>query len=173
MKINIQVEGLKAVQDKLKGMEDRLKNMQGLWHAVGNYMKRRTINECFNKEQAPDGTPWQPLSQWRSKERLKRHKSGNYKILQDTGELRRSIRFKAFPKYLIIGSNLKYSRIHQFGGTINSKQFRTSKKTYSHYIIKRSVTIPARPYLGITEQDKQYILRTFEAFINRHVLGSI
>lgn len=167
MKINIQVEGLRAVQEKLNGMADRLKNMQGLWHAVGNHIKNRTIKECFDKEQSPDGTAWKPLSQWRVKERLKKHKSGNMKILQDNGHLRRSIQFRAFPNYVIIGSNLKYSRIHQFGGTIHSKQFRTSKKTYSHYVIKRSVTIPARPYLGITEQDKQYILKTFQAFIAR------
>lgn len=146
-------------------MADRLKHMQGLWHAVGNYIKRRTINECFDKEQAPDGTKWQRLSDWRILERAKRHKSVNFKILQDTGELRRSIQFRAFPNYVIIGSNLKYARIHQFGGTIKSKQFRTSKKTGSHYVVSRSVTIPARPYLGLTEQDKQYILKTFQTFI--------
>lgn len=173
MKINIQVEGLKALQQKLQDTSGKLRNLQPFWHIIGEYMKRRTIKECFDKEQAPDGTKWQPLSPTTIKLRMKRHKSGNMKILQDTGELRRSVKYKAFPKYVIIGSNLKYSRIHQFGGTIHSKQFRTSKKDYSHYIVKRSINIPARPYLGITEQDRQYILKTFQAYINRHVLGSI
>ena len=148
MKIHIQVEGLKALQDKLKTQADKLANLQEFWHIIGEYMKKRTIKECFDKEQAPDGTKWKPLSQSRVKQRMKRHKTGNMKILQDTGELRRSVKYRAFDKYLIIGSNLKYSRVHQFGGGKNN--------------------IPARPFLGVTEQDKQHIIKTFEAFINKH-----
>lgn len=154
-------------------MADRLKNMQGLWHAVGNHIKNRTIKECFDKEQSPDGTAWKPLSQWRVKERLKKHKSGNMKILQDNGHLRRSIQFRAFPNYVIIGSNLKYSRIHQFGGYVTVKregEYKHKSKKHNagdSYSYSWKIPIPARPYLGITEQDKQYILKTFEAFIAR------
>lgn len=173
MDVKIKVEGLSKLKGNLKKKIDKLQDLTQFFQVVGAYVQRRTIKECFDKEQAPDGSKWQPLSEWRTKERRKRHKSGHMKILQDTGELRRSIKYQAAKDHVLIGSNLKYARIHQFGGTIHSKQFRTSKKDYSHYIVKRSVNIPARPYLGITEQDRQYILKTFQAYINRHVLGSI
>ena len=178
MKIHVEVEGLKELQKSLQELSGNLQNMQKFWHQIGEYMKKRTINECFEKEKSPEGTPWKPLSQSRVKQRMKRHKTGNMKILQDTGELRRSISYRAFNKYVIIGSNLKYARIHQFGGTMLWRRYGTYKHTYSerkqkwrHYLYQRFYHIPARPYLGVTQADKQYIIRAFEIYVKRHPIA--
>ena len=159
MKINIKAEGVNRLKQKLQSQVNNLLNLQPLWQSVGMYVQKRTIKERFDKEQAPDGSKWQPLSPVRVKQRLKRHKSGNMKILQDTGELRRSIQYEAGQTYVRIGSNLKYARIHQFGGTILFKKR------------KGSVIIPARPYLGITPNERKRINDMYRAYLKRHVFA--
>lgn len=159
MKVNIKVEGLNQLKQKLNTQAQKLLNLQPFWQLVGMYVQKQTIKERFDKEQAPDGTKWKPLSSARVKQRMKRHKAGNMKILQDVGELRRSVQYEAGQNYVRIGSNLKYARIHQFGGTIHFKKR------------KGSVTIPARPYLGVTPNEQQHINDMFRAYLKRHIFA--
>ena len=73
--------------------------------------------------------------------------------------LRRSIAYEAGNNSVKVGSVLKYARIHQFGGIIHFKKKRGS------------VTIPARPFLGVTESEKKHIVSMFGQYIKRHILG--
>ena len=149
MKINIKAEGVNRLKQKLQSQANNLLNLQPLWQLVGMYVQKQTIKERFDKEQAPDGTKWKPLSPARVKQRLKRHKSGSMKILQDTGELRRSVQYEAKQTYVRIGSNLIYARTHQFGRG----------------------KIPARPFLGVTPNERQHINDMFRAYMKRHVFA--
>ena len=149
MQIHIQVDGLKKIQQKLKVTAEKLQNLKPYWQSVGMYVQGQTIKERFNKEQSPDGSKWKPLSPSRVKQRRKRHKSGNMKILQDTGELRRSIAYEANEHSVRIGSKLKYAHTHQFGRG----------------------KIPARPFLGVTDKEKKHIIDMFRQYLKRHVLG--
>lgn len=149
MQINIQVEGLARVQQKLKVTADKLQNLTPFWQTVGMYVQRQTIRERFNKEQSPDGQKWKPLAESTIKRRKKRHKRGNMKILQDTGELRRSIAYEADSHSVRVGSKLKYARTHQFGRG----------------------KIPARPFLGVTNNEKEHITSMFRQYLKRHILG--
>ncbi len=159
MKINIKPEGVSRLKQRLNAKANSLLNLQPLWQLVGMYVQKQTIKERFDKEQAPDGTKWKPLSPARIKQRMRRHKTGQMKILQDVGELRRSVQYEAGQNYVRIGSNLKYARIHQFGGTIHFKKR------------KGSVTIPARPYLGVTPNERKHINDLFKAYLKRHVFA--
>ncbi len=158
MLINIQVEGLTRLRQKLKVTADKLSHMRQFWSSVGMYVQNQTIKERFNKEQSPDGQKWKPLAE-STKKRKKRHKRGVMKILHDTGKLRESITYEAGNNSVKVGSVLKYTRIHQFGGTIHFKKKRGS------------VTIPARPFLGVTEIEKEHITSMFRQYIKRHILG--
>lgn len=149
MQINIKVEGLNEVQKKLKVTADKLKNMTQFWDSVGRYVQRQTIKERFDKEQSPDGQKWKPLAPSTVKHRKKRHKKGNMKILQDTGELRRSIAYEPEDNCVKIGSKLKYARTHQFGRG----------------------KIPARPFLGVNDMEKQHITLMFRQYVKRHIIG--
>ena len=149
MKINIKAEGVNRLKQKLQSQANNLLNLQPLWQLVGMYVQKQTIKERFYKEQAPDGTKWKPLSPARIKQRMKRHKSGNMKILQDTGELRRSVQYEVGQTYVRIGSNLIYARTHQFGRG----------------------KIPARPFLGVTPNEQQHINDMFRAYLKRHVFA--
>ena len=149
MKLSIKLDGVSQLTQKLKSQAERLRNLQPLWQLVGMYVQRQTIKERFDQEQAPDGTKWKPLSPARVKQRLKRHKAGSMKILQDVGELRRSIQYEAGPNYVRIGSNLKYARTHQFGRG----------------------NIPARPFLGVTPNERQHINDMFKAYLKCHIFN--
>ena len=152
MKINIKASGVSRLQQNIKAQISRLHNLKPFWQLVGMYVQRRTVKERFDKEQSPDGTKWRALSAARIKQRRRRHKTGSMKILQDTGELRRSIQYEAEKNHVRIGSNLKYARIHQFGGR----------------------HIPARQFLGVTDDERRYIMQDMlEAYLIRHVFTSI
>lgn len=149
MKINIRPEGVNRLRQNLQARVQRLQNLQPLWQSIGMYVQRQTIKERFDKEQAPDGTKWKPLSPARVRQRLRRHKSGQMKILQDIGELRRSVNYEAGKNYVRIGSTLKYARTHQFGRG----------------------KIPARPFLGVTHNEREHINNMFREYLRRHVLS--
>ena len=59
-----------------------------------------------------------------------------------------------------IGSNLPYAAVHQFGATIKP---RAAKVLMFRGHVAKSVTIPARPYLGLSDEDRSEIVgRTLE-----------
>ena len=172
MVINVQIQGLKKLQSKLKATENIMRSMKPYWQLVGQYVQRQTIKERFDKEQAPDGQKWKPHSEMTKKMRAKRHKTGNMKILKDNGELRRSITYEAGNNYVKVGSVLKYARVHQFGANIRVSK---KQKAYFHYrgfhIKKSIITIPARPFLGLTQQEREHIKSMLKSFIKRHITG--
>ena len=150
MDIHIQIDGLKYIQRKLNIQAEKLEDLKGYWDLVGKYMQKKTVQERFEKEQSPNGTKWAPLSSARIKQRLKRHKKGDMKILSDTGQLRR-IHYEAGKDYVQIGTNVKYAKVHQFG--------------------YKKKNIPARPFLGVNEQELRYIRGLLTSYVKRHVLG--
>ena len=79
-----------------------------------------------------------------------------------------SINFKVNGETIIIGSNKKYAKIHQEGGTIypKSKPFLQFKLDDGRIIRVKKVVIPQRKYLGLSEQDEKDIKKlTFSSFI--------
>lgn len=57
----------------------------------------------------------------------------------------------------IVGSNVKYARIHELGGTILPKTARYLKFFYEaagHWVTLRRVEMPARPFLSTALRDK-------------------
>jgi phage virion morphogenesis protein len=96
----------------------------------------------FQAEQGPDG-PW-PVSGaafMRSftgktdRQGFHRTKKKPGRTLYRTGELMRSINYKATAERVAVGTNKIYAAIHQFGGETGAKRAR--------------FTMPARPYLYI------------------------
>ena len=78
-----------------------------------------------------------------------------------TGHLRRSIatevRDSGGNVVGVVGSNLKYARIHEQGGTIVPKKAKYLKflhKAAGHWVSLKRVEIPARPYLSTALADE-------------------
>ena len=157
MVINFKVEGLEKLQKKLQKSSNNLSNLKPFWTSVGEYMKRRTIKECFEKEQSPEGEAWKPIQR-------------EGKILSDTGELKKSVQYQADKNGVIIGSKLKYARIHQFGGSIKVTPKMRAFLHFKDIHLKKTtqfIKIPARPYLGVTQADKKHIIQMIRMYVKR------
>lgn len=107
----------------------------------------------WDKEQAPDGTGWEPLSEVT----LKR-KRGRGQILVNSGNLRDLLRYEASADGLAFGTDRIYGAVQQFG----AKQGAFGKTQRGGPIPWGD--IPARPWLGLSEEDKQEVM----AILKRH-----
>lgn len=97
--------------------------------------------ESFATERSPDGVPWLELSKFTIAAREKRGHWPGQK-LQVTGVLAASVTTHYGNGWAEIGSNVPYARIQQKGG----------KAGRGH-----KVTIPARPYLGLSDEARRGI----------------
>jgi len=101
----------------------------------------------FEREEAPDGTPWQPS---------RRALEQGGQTLTDHGILRLSINHASTARSAEAGTNVIYAGVHQEGAVIrpvNAKAliFQIGGRTVS----AQEVTIPARPFLGIGADDER------------------
>jgi phage virion morphogenesis protein len=154
---------------------DTLQNLSsmdfsGVNLALAESMRTETI-ERFKKEEDPYGKKWIPsikasqggfsikASQGGTNIRTSRSSIGG-KTLTDTAMLRRSIKSKASSTGFAIGTNKIYARTHQFGDT---RVIRGKNKSVS-------VTIPARPYLGLSNKDIDEIKYMLESLVGSNIL---
>ncbi|MFT8515611.1 MAG: phage virion morphogenesis protein [Acetobacter persici] len=73
---------------------------------------------------------------------------------------------------LVWGSALPYARIHQMGGIIQPKNKRwLSFEMGGALLHVDSVAIPARPYLGFTEEDREDLMDGLQGYLARAVRG--
>lgn len=77
------------------------------------------------------------------------------KVLVESGDLYRELTYQLVKGGLEFGSDRKYAALHQYGGTIKPK----SKKILAFKgVFAKQVTIPARPFIGLTPIDQRDIL---------------
>lgn len=117
----------------------------------------------FDASKGPGGIAWKPIWSRQPKGKQKQvapamRKSG--KPLVDTGSLRRSIKSTVDDNSAFIGPDgsgtSKFAAVHQFGATITPKKaggLLVFAGPDGGLIFAKSVTIPARPFLGIDGQD--------------------
>lgn len=124
---------------------------------VGEAMVSST-RERFRTSKDPTGKPWKPLSATTVNLGFKKKdykKSGGLKkgvaereakrlILVQKSILKNSISAKPEGTQVAVGTNVTYARIHQLGGKAGRR---------------KKVTIPARPYLGVSDSDQREIER--------------
>lgn len=127
----------KCLGNAAKALQGRRK---ALLAEVGEAMVSSTVQR-FIDSVAPDGDSWQPSQ---------RALAENGKTLVDKARLQNSITAAVTADAVFWGSNLTYARIHQKGG----------KAGRGH-----KVTLPARPYLGINDDDKEEIAAIVADFI--------
>jgi len=121
--------------------------------AIGEHMVN-TTRERFRDEKAPDGTPWAPLSEVT----LKRKKRNVDKILTERGYLSGTIAYREGPDFVEIGSSRIYASTHQFGAAKGEfGGVRTSLPGRSFFQPIPWGDIPARPFLGVSDEDSAAI----------------
>ena len=145
-----------AAIEHLSGLVDAINDQSPLLAELGEYGLRST-RARFKTQTAPDGTAWAALQPWYQKEK-RRNKN---RILTLNGYLRGQMTWQLVGDRTVeIGSNLPYAAVHQFGATIKP---RAAKVLMFRGHVAKSVTIPARPYLGLSDEDRSEIVgRTLE-----------
>lgn len=151
----------------IAALQSSLRDPQPLLRAIGTGLLSNT-QDRFDAETGPDGAAWKPLSAW-----YLAHKRGPG-ILRGAGMrggLQGSLSMDVERGAVIIGTNKVYGAIHQFGGVIHPKNpsGRLMMRDYRGRPIgvARSVTIPARPYLGLSLRDEETILEVTEDYLDR------
>lgn len=133
--INIDVSSqFPALNQYLTTLEARLNgDLTPLMEAIGAVLENST-RQRFADKKSPDGVSWATLMP--STIRRKVNKKGqNAGILVESGDLMASLTYQASSHRLEVGTPESYGTHHQFGTT----------------------DIPARPFLGISEDDKQSV----------------
>jgi phage virion morphogenesis protein len=110
-----------------------------------------TTRMRFRTETGPDGQRWKPS--------MRAQIHGGRTLTKD-GHLAGSISSNAGKDYAEWGVNRVYAAVHQFGGTIRPKRagalrFRLANGAFATV---KQVRIPARPYLGASDDDREDIL---------------
>lgn len=141
---------------KLTKVLNRLENVDfaKLHENIGEVLIS-TTHERFRNGRAPNGSKW------------KRGLKGTGQTLVQSRLLRNSVTKRFSREGVEVGTNIKYARIHQKGGTIRAKKAKFLRfKVSSRWAMKKSVKIPARPFIGISADDKQEIMRLFRETIS-------
>ncbi|MBI3130517.1 MAG: phage virion morphogenesis protein [Acidobacteria bacterium] len=138
-----------------------LRSRTGLLNTLGETLVESTKQRIRDGGPAPDGTPWKPLQPLTLE--LKQNKDRG--ILWDSGMLKDTLAFDLEgDEAVAIGSMMIYARIHQEGGTIKPKAGRKALNVPGRGL-RRSVNIPARPYLGMSSADKAVLERKVIAWL--------
>lgn len=145
--------------DALLRRLNRLGNLEtrGILNSIAEGLRTSTV-ERFMEERSPEGETW--------KASIRAQEEGG-KTLTKTTQLKNSIRSEVGEGGLAVGTNDIRAATHQFG---DERTIRAKNKKYLTFRIggqwKRAasvrVSIPPRPFLGVSEQDEQDIKEALE-----------
>ncbi|WP_085593506.1 phage virion morphogenesis protein [Thalassospira sp. MCCC 1A01428] len=111
-----------------------------LLEGIGNALLLN-IDLRFENSRGPDGTPWKKTAR-------------GGQILVDTARLRNSMDMDVSANAVAVGTNVIYASTHQKGATIKPVKARVlAFQINGKPVFAKSVTIPARPFIGIGDDD--------------------
>lgn len=131
--IEIELTSTESVNEVLKKLKNRIKHRKRLMRAIAGTMESAVLQN-FDAGGRP---PWQGLN----------YREG--KPLVDTENLMDSIDSSYNNDTAIVGTNVVYAAIHQFGGEAGRG---------------KKVDIPARPFLVLTPEDEEDILEDVQDY---------
>jgi phage virion morphogenesis protein len=124
-----------------------------------------STRDRITQERAPDGGAWPRLNPAYA---AGKRGPGILRERAMRGGLFGSLTSQVEGRTLRVGTNKIYGAIHQFGGTIRPRSApRLAFRLGQRLVFASSVTIPARPFLGISDEDRATILEVFEDFAAR------
>ncbi|PCI03857.1 MAG: phage virion morphogenesis protein [Hyphomicrobiales bacterium] len=151
----------KPVRRAFKKLSGAMRNTTPIMAAIGTGIVGST-HQRFVSQTEPSGNSWQALNpEYAAGKR-------NSRILTESGRLRDSISSRPGRDEVEIGTNVIYAGPHQHGAVI-------TPKNGTHLIFKiggrtvgaKSVTIPARPFLGVSSDDRTMIAEIVFGFLKR------
>jgi len=190
--VQIKIEGnTRILAHALQGLARAAQDLSPALGHIGEAMKTSTQNRILAGGPGPDGQSWPALSPGYL---LIKKGPG---LLRESGQLLDTITWKLKGDQAVaIGSNKVYAAIHQFGGIIKlgarsgSLRLRTdakgqllrqgggkgaifAKKTHKRFVERvfesaaHEVTMPARPFLGMSLKDQDETLAIIREHLQR------
>lgn len=150
----VTTSGMEAAIARLNRLSslDKHELMDGL----GRLGQEQTRHRLEVEKKSPEGDPW------------KKTVDNRAALFVDGTHLAHSIDYVSGETEARWGSGVVYARIHQLGGVItpvngNAPVFNLGGKK----VLAKKVTIPARPYVGLSEANKTEMVFTAWEFIDR------
>ncbi len=140
--ISVEIDD-REIRDGLRALETKLGDLRPVFRDIGEALLNST-RERFNTQTDPDGRRWAdyaPLSE-AYKKRKKKHPD---LILTLNGYLRGTLNYRATRDELRVGTPMIYGAAHQFG--------------------RPEINLPARPFLGLSDDDTEMILDTLAEWL--------
>lgn len=157
VRLKIDVRGLEPALKSLGRAVKKTQDPKGLFEAIGLALVASTQHR-FETETGPDGSPWPPSI---------RALAEGGKTLTDTAAFRNSVSFEATPRSVAVGSDHPGAAVHQFGATIVPVAARALAFSIGgRDVFAKKVTIPARPYLGLDDDDVKEIVALAEDWLD-------
>lgn len=136
------------VQAKLQKLKLEGGDQSKALGALGNALANR-VRMGFRLGRDPWGNPWKPLNP--------KFRTGQ--PLRDTGRLQRSITSQAQGDAVVVGTNVRYARTHQYGATIVPKSAQVLafpvKAAGGGMAFLKKATVPARPFMPMAGDQVQ------------------
>ncbi|ODR93527.1 hypothetical protein AUC70_11725 [Methyloceanibacter stevinii] len=153
---SIRIDGKDATLSALESLLARLEHPKPMFEAMGASLVTSTQRR-FELGHDPDGNPWPPS--------VRAIVEGG-KTLVDSGFLVGSITFDASDDHVEVGTNAIQAAVHQLGATIRPKTAQALRFFVGdREIFTQQVTIPARPFLGIDEEDEAELVAIAEEYV--------
>ena len=131
----------------LSKLERRVGDLRPVFREIGEELKKST-KKRFDTTTDPDGNEWLLNSVLSTL----LYKEGDTPLTGETGLLKNNIDYRILDNSLEIGSDREYAAMQQFGGT---------KEEFPHLW----GDIPARPFLGLSNEDKAMILNLVDDYL--------
>lgn len=167
-----------AIRAALGSALDAVSNPKPMLDEIGARLEL-SVARRFETETGPTGAAWTPS---------RRAAREGGKTLTETGRLNRSITRAVREREVLVGTNLVYAAIHQFGGEI--KQAARTQRLFidddrgefvsgrarrggpqrivDAALPARTIQFPARPFLGVSDDDRSAIIE----IARRHIVGA-
>ncbi|MBN8294732.1 phage virion morphogenesis protein [Rhodobacter sp. NTK016B] len=155
VQLTVTLDDLAATR-ALSALAEASTDMTELMDDIGRALVSGAVERIGSTNVSPDGAAWQPSHRATEK---------GGKTLHDSGELMRSINSWASPDQVAVGTNKVYGAVHQFGAATGSLGVWVGNDKHGREktVLSPWGDIPARPYLGISDEEELTILDLVEA----------
>jgi phage virion morphogenesis protein len=149
--IKVEVQDLEEISRKIQRIGAM--PMHDILDAVGTRMVYQAKTRIRDTHAAPDGDMWPEWSARYAKSRKPQHD-----LLWNEGNLHDSLQQVVSGNTVLVGSNLDYAEVHQFGGPVEPNEWGIS-------------AVPPRPYLGVEPgtQDEKDLVKIIAAMVEDYI----
>jgi phage virion morphogenesis protein len=154
VRIEVDIADLARVQAMLDSIAKA--DTEPLMTDIGATLESSTRERIEETKTSPDGAAWPP------------NREGTSTLLATGRHLRDSVAFIASASSVEVGASWEFAHIHQFGATISPKNARfLSFVSGGKRVVAKKVTIPARPFVGLSDQDARKVERLTSDWLGR------